>query len=452
MSRGFTGEVVSVSQLIDRACAALDQSVGTIAVEGEVFEYRGPHSSGHYYFKLRDGDASIDVKMWRGVAQRGMKTQLQEGRAVLGLGRLDIWAKRGSLSFLLDEVRDLGAGNLAQRFEDLKRRLREEGLFEEARKRPIPSLPRCVALVTAIPSAAAADIEQTWREFTPAFEVQRFATRVQGDGAEHEIVAALRAAAASGADVILLARGGGSLEDLWAFNEEATVRAIIASPAPVVCAVGHESDVTLADFAADLREKTPTAGAMRLADGWSKSRGQVRELARRLDLAMLAQLGDQRLAVGGAGKDLQRAADAVTESARNTLERARLSLRAQRPDRRLARARQALHENEIRLEYQSKRLLGAAKHRLRASGTALHTAAFRPRLAALAARLESAGRQLHAASPQSLLDRGYALVRPLAGGPFVRDAAEVSVGDRVEIRVAEGRFEAEVAASADSEN
>ena len=158
MTQNWHGEVVSISGLIDRARLALDAEVGRIAVEAEVFEYRGPHSSGHYYFKLRDEESSIDVKMWRGVASRGLTCRLQEGRSVLAIGRLDIWAKRGTLSFLLDEVHDLGAGDLARRFEELKNRLRLEGLFEEGRKQPIPLRPRKVCVITASPSAAEADM------------------------------------------------------------------------------------------------------------------------------------------------------------------------------------------------------------------------------------------------------------------------------------------------------
>lgn len=446
MSR-FDGEVVSVSELIDRGREALDRAVGKIAVEGEVFEFRGAHSSGHYYFKLRDGDASIDVKMWRGTAARGMRCDLQEGRAVLGIGRLDIWPKRGLLSFLLDEVHDLGAGDLARRFEELKLRLRKEGIFDEDRKQPIPARPRRVALVTAIPSAAAADVEQTWQDLRAPFEVLRFPSRVQGAGAEHEIVRAMQAAVRADAEVILLSRGGGSLEDLWAFNEEALVRAIADCPIPVISAVGHETDFTLCDFVADLRCKTPTAGAAQLAQGWLQAQRQLQRWGERLMRSGEDHLALMRERLLLSGQELPGAWRAERTRHRSVWEYARLQLRAQRPDRRLERARQRMNENELRLsfawqEYRKRRQAGLLRLARRCSAASPAN-----RVAAWQQSLREAQARLQAGSPTALLQRGYALVEAQGESGYLRDSEQVKQGQKLKITLARGSIDAEVQAT-----
>jgi exodeoxyribonuclease VII large subunit len=440
----FDGEVVSVSELIERGRVALDNAVGKVAVEGEVFEFRGAHSSGHYYFKLRDADASIDVKMWRGTAARGMRCELQEGRAVLGIGRLDIWPKRGLLSFLLDEVHDLGAGDLARRFEELKMRLRKEGLFDESRKRPIPARPRRVGLVTAVPSAAAADVERTWQDLRAPFEVLRFPSRVQGEGAAAEIVAAMQAAVRAGAEVILLTRGGGALEDLWAFNEELLVRAVAESPVPVLCAVGHETDSSLCDFAADLRSKTPTAGAAYLVEGWMRARRALAQWGQRLQRAGADQLALMRERFLLSGQELPMAWRAERLRHRAAWEHARLALRAQRPDRRLARARQRVNENELRFGFAWKAFCARRQAALLRAARGLAAAGPNVRLAAHRERLREYGARLAAGSPTALLQRGYALVEAIEQPGYLRDADQVQAGQVLQITLARGSLEAEV--------
>ncbi len=440
----FDGEVVSVSELIERGRVALDNAVGKVAVEGEVFEFRGAHSSGHYYFKLRDADASIDVKMWRGTAARGLRCELQEGRAVLGIGRLDIWPKRGMLSFLLDEVHDLGAGDLARRFEELKLRLRTEGLFDESRKRAIPARPRRVGLITAIPSAAAADVERTWQDLQAPFEVLRFPTRVQGEGAATEIVAAMQAAVRAGAEVVLLTRGGGSLEDLWAFNEELLVRAVAECPVPVLCAVGHETDSSLCDFAADLRCKTPTAGAAQLVDGWLRVRRVIAQWGQRLRRAGADHLALMRERLLLSGQELRVVWRAERLRHRGAWEHARLALRAQRPDRRLARARQRVNENELRLGFAWKAYSARRQAALLRSARRLAAAGPGVRLAAHRERLREYGARLAAGSPTALLQRGYALVEAVDQSGYVRDADQLEVGQALQITLARGSLEAQV--------
>jgi exodeoxyribonuclease VII large subunit len=422
MTQNWHGEVVSISGLIDRARLALDAEVGRIAVEAEVFEYRGPHSSGHYYFKLRDEESSIDVKMWRGVASRGLTCRLQEGRSVLAIGRLDIWAKRGTLSFLLDEVHDLGAGDLARRFEELKNRLRLEGLFEEGRKQPIPLRPRKVCVITASPSAAEADMLRTFADARAPFDVQVIPSKVQGDGAADEIARALHAAVGNRPDVILLARGGGSLEDLWAFNEEVLVRAVADCPVPMISAVGHETDFTLCDFAADERAKTPTAGASQLCLGWAQAFRDLQSLAGRL----------------------QDAADDLLQQAGQNLQTRQLQLHAQSPVRRLERFRRHVHENELRIAHAIERLLQRRRQRLQRATQRLRAADPGLQMRQLQQRLQGLGARLNAGSPEALLQRGYALVQAKADGPFLRDANDVGVGQTVRISLAQGSLSADV--------
>jgi exodeoxyribonuclease VII large subunit len=440
----FDGEVVSVSELLERGRVALEQAVGKIAVEGEVFEFRGAHSSGHYYFKLRDADASIDVKMWRGTAARGMRCELQEGRAVLGIGRLDIWPKRGMLSFLLDEVHDLGAGDLARRFEELKLRLRDEGLFEQSRKRAVPPRPRRVALITAIPSAAAADVERTWQDLRAPFEVLRFPSRVQGEGAASEIVAAMQAAVQAGAEVVLLTRGGGSLEDLWAFNEELLVRAVADCPVPVLCAVGHETDFSLCDFAAALRCKTPTAGAAQLVEGWLRVQRALAQWGQRLHRAGTDHFALMRERLLLSGQELSLVWRTERLRHRAAWEHARLALRAQRPDRRLARARQRVNENELRLGFAWQAFRARRQASLLRAARGLAAAGPGVRLAAHRERLREYGARLTAGSPTALLQRGYALVEASEPPGYLRDASRVAAGQSLRITLARGSLDAQV--------
>jgi exodeoxyribonuclease VII large subunit len=440
----WSGEVLSVSEVIEQARQALDLQIGRVAIEGEVFEYRGPHSSGHYYFKLRDPESSLEVKMWRGVAARGMRCELQEGRTVLAFGRFDIWSKRGSLSFLLDQVDDLGAGDLARRFEELKLRLRAEGLFEESRKLPLPVRPLKVALISAIPSAAAADIQRTFDDLHAPFRVLEFPCAVQGEGAATQLAQAIARASAAQVDVILLARGGGSLEDLWAFNQEILVRAIAATSVPVVSAVGHEVDFTLCDFVADKRAKTPTAGAALLCADWLDARRQLLQMARRLPLAMQAQLSTAKIRQRESACQLPKAIAQATLAARAQMQTARAVLHAQAPGRRLERYRRQIHQNELRFSFASQAMLKTALSGLTRQARRLHPAPpaqqqllFRQQLQALQARLQ-------AGSPQALLQRGYALIEIEGQDGFLRDSLQAEKGASLKITLAKGHLRATV--------
>lgn len=425
-SRSSGPRALTVSGLLETARSVLEGEVGRVRVEGEVFEYRGPHASGHYYFKLRDAGASVPVILWRGSAPRALKCRLEEGMKVVVEASFDIYLQRGSLSLILHRVEESGRGDLAARFERLKARLQAEGLFDPASKRVLPERPRRVVIITGRDSAAEADILHSIRARPRALQVHLRYARVQGEGAAEELVAALQDAAATRPDLILLSRGGGSLEDLWAFNEEVLVRAVHACPVPVLSAVGHELDFTLCDFAADGRAITPTAGACEVVRGWQEAAETMQELAAELEACMAERLQRwQRL-----------------------LERRRHRLALQSPSQRLERLRSRFHHAEQTLQVAGERLVSPRREACRGKAWRLLRQGPEDRLQRLSARLEMARARLTAGDPRQLLQRGYALVERVDAEDgehgYLRTSAGLLVGQGVRVQLAEGHFRAEV--------
>ncbi len=393
-------EVLSVGSALEMARTALDNSLGLIWLEAELFQFRGAHASGHYYFKLRDSDATLDAIMWRGKASRILNFDAQEGMQVLVQGRFDIYAARGSLSFQIEAMQPLGVGSLAQQFELLKKKLTAEGLFDADRKLPLPCRPQSVVVITGHESAACADILTSFAESEVPLKITVCYSLVQGPQAVNELVNSVSVAEALRPDVILLSRGGGSLEDLWSFNEERLVRAIAECTVPIVSAVGHEVDTTLADFAADFRAITPTAGAQCIASSWVEVLQQLSGLRHRL--------------------------------------------LAQSPQSALQRLVNRFNQAESRLVQAPIDLLSSCRAKLlRSANSLLHcgpTAAVsqqRSRLSTLEARLE-------AASPQQLLERGYALVQLDGNSGYLRKASEVQSNDKLVVQLADGKLKARV--------
>ncbi|MCE7938993.1 MAG: exodeoxyribonuclease VII large subunit, partial [Chloroflexi bacterium CFX6] len=251
----------SVTALSDHIKAILedDPELGDVWVEGEVSNCR-PAASGHWYFVLKDEGATLSCVIWKSSAA-ALSTLPADGQRFLMHGAVSVYGPAGRYQYYVDHCEPAGLGDLHQRFEALKARLAEEGLFDAARKRPLPAYPMRIGVVTSRQAAALRDICNVLARRWPAAEVRLAPTLVQGDAAPDQIVAALAAVARAGVEVVLLARGGGSLEDLWAFNDERVARAIAACPVPVVCGVGHEIDFTIADFVADVRAPTPSAAA-----------------------------------------------------------------------------------------------------------------------------------------------------------------------------------------------
>ena len=256
-----SGGVLSVTELTGKIKRLLESSFRTVRVEGEVSNYKRYEASGHRYFSLKDEGAQIRVVLFRG-NERNIYGEIRDGQTVIVTGSLGVFEKKGEYQIYARSAEVRGVGNLLLELERRKRRLAEEGLFDAARKRPLPPFPRRLGIVTSLHGAVLRDMVRVARSRFPGVAIVLAPSLVQGEGAAAEIAAALDAMYASGdADVVIVGRGGGSIEDLWAFNEEAVVRAIVRSPVPVISAVGHETDFTLADLAADHRAPTPTAAA-----------------------------------------------------------------------------------------------------------------------------------------------------------------------------------------------
>ena len=381
--------VVTVSELNRRVRALLENQFETLWVGGEMSNVKLA-ASGHWYFCLKDAGAAVDCAMFRARAQF-LDFRPENGLQVEVRARVTLYEPRGSYQLVVEEVRKAGLGALFEAFERLKARLAAEGLFDAARKRPLPAFPRAIGLVTSPQAAALRDILTTLARRSPMTPVILYPAKVQGEGAAAEIARAIRVAGERAeCDVLIVGRGGGSLEDLWAFNEEAVARAIVASPIPVVSGVGHETDFSIADFAADLRAPTPTAAAAAASPDREALQESVRQLRRRLvrDLRRIVETRQQRLD--------------------------HLSRRLITPAERLARQRERLGQLARRLRRDGQLTLQARAQRLAALRTAL-------------GHLD----------PTQVLSRGYSIVRDAQG--HVRDSsAGLAPGDALDILFAQG--------------
>ena len=375
----------------------LDPRMQDVWVEGEISNFTRA-SSGHLYFTLKDDKSELRSVMWKGQAA-WLGFEPRNGDAVQAHGRVTVYEVRGVYQLVCDTIQTAGAGDLNRQFELLKAKLDAEGLFDSARKRPIPTAPRQIGIVTSPTTAAFQDIQNVLRRRYPLVEVILSPALVQGADAPPQIVAALeRLNEYTEVDVIILARGGGSLEDLWCFNHESVVRAVAASRIPVVTGVGHEIDFTLVDFAADLRAPTPSAAAELVTPDMSALRSNVRVLSARLDNAVGATLDASRSQV---------------ETQRRWL--ARLS-----PDRQVQNARQRIDDLTGRM--------------------ALH---WRHQAQRRRDQLDAQRRALQAANPEAILQRGYAIVTR-GDGQRVTSVAQAAEGARVQITLRDGRLVADV--------
>jgi exodeoxyribonuclease VII large subunit len=437
-------DAVTVSQLARAIRGALEDAFrGDVWVRGEVSNLRA-YGSGHWYFTLKDRDAQLRLAMFAR-ANRGVRFRPKDGDEVLVRGRVDLYAARGDLQLIAEEMHPLGAGRLQEEFERLKARLAAEGLFDAERKKPLPAVPRRVGIVTSEQAAALQDMLRVLALRDPTLSITLSPCRVQGQGAAESIAAALDRLNRHGeVEVILCGRGGGSIEDLWAFNEEVVARAIARSAIPVISGVGHETDVTIADFVADARALTPTAAA-------------EMAVAVRADLEDAVADRLRRLRAAGR-RDLERRRRRVAELAGRLLSpRRRLDRDAQRLDdarQRLARAAlRRLHDDRLRARHARSRLLARSPARevVRARRRAfeLHDRLSRAAVADLGARrsrLVALQRALRALGPLSTLERGFAIVsRP--DGAVVEDAASVAAGDAVQVRLRRGTLDCRVEAS-----
>jgi len=432
--------VYSVSELTREIKAILEGRFPSVLVKGEVSNLRAP-SSGHLYFTLKDADACIDAVLFRTEARR-LRFSVQNGLSLVARGRLALYEPQGRYQLVCDTVEPLGAGALQIAFEQLKERLQKEGLFESGRKRTLPFLPRRIAVVTSPSGAAVHDFLRVLHRRYPNLPVLIVPARVQGEGAAQEIARGIvRAAKQPRVDVVVVARGGGSLEDLWAFNEEVVARALCGCPVPTVSAVGHEIDVTIADYCADLRAPTPTAAAELIARVKDELVADLAQRRARLARAMRGQLerregvldklrarvADPRRLIGDRKLRLDRARQRVEDLLHDRIAVRHQALRALRERLQAQHPRERLHrlEREVaRLEEKLKSLAGRA------------LAARRHRYEGLTARLD-------ALSPLKVLARGYAVAFDERGHALQR-AAQVQPGERVRVRLHEGELSAQV--------
>ena len=412
-------KVYGVAELTRRIKDLLEEDIGEVWVEGEVSNLRQP-ASGHLYFTLKDETAQLAAVWFRG-DQRGRRLALRDGLQVRVFGRVTVYERGGNYQIVVRRLEEAGRGALQARFEALKAKLQQEGLFDPSRKKPLPLLARHIGVVTSPSGAAIRDILNVlWRRF-PNVHVLLAPARVQGEGAAEEIAAAIDLLnARGGLDVLIVGRGGGSLEDLWCFNEEAVARAVARSRIPVISAVGHEIDFTISDFVADLRAPTPSAAAELVV----RSKEELTE--------KLAQTG----------RRLGRALRETALVRRNRLLALARRLAALAPTRTVARWRERLNALGYRLGRQTEGRLRQAQQRVDELGLRLaHRLELRVRgLRETAARLET---QLRALDPLAVLSRGYSLTSD-EQGRILRRAADVTPGQRVRTRLAEGAFESQV--------
>jgi exodeoxyribonuclease VII large subunit len=429
-------DTLTPSQLNTLARNLLEDAFPLVWVEGELGNVARP-SSGHLYFALKDERAQVRCAMFR-PKSTWLKFVPREGLRVLARGRLTLYEARGEYQLVVDHMEEAGEGALRRAFEALQAKLAAEGLFDDTRKQPLPAWARRLGVITSPTGAAVRDVLSVLARRCPLLEVEVLPVQVQGEGAAAQIAAMLRRADASGRyDALLLARGGGSLEDLWAFNDEALARAIAAAATPVVSAVGHETDFTLADFAADLRAPTPSVAAELLVPHRD-------DLLRR---------------IAGSGRQLQRQQQQRLRQAMQRADRAALRLRAQRPRARLDLLRRRQDEARRRLEACWAQRLQRERARVQHAGTILRAAEprrridrLRERLASLAQRPQAAvardlanralrlrglARALEGVSPLATVARGYAILQR-EDGRIVRRTADAAAGDRLQARVSDG--------------
>ena len=431
--------ILTVTQLNRATSQLLGEHFLSVLVEGEISNFTQP-SSGHLYFSLKDANAQVRCAMFR-TSQRRLAFKPENGKQVIVKAQVSLYEPRGDFQLIVEHIEEAGDGALRRAFETLKLKLSEEGLFDTASKQSLPVLPKTVGVITSPTGAAIRDILTVLRRRFSAVPVIIYPVAVQGDNAKYEIARAIALAnEQKQCDVIILGRGGGSLEDLWAFNEERVARAIFASAIPIISAVGHETDVTIADFVADLRAATPSAAAEHATPDQQEWLSRFVYLEARLQQYLQRKLSQKQQALDWLAKRLQQ----------------------QHPGQKLARNAQRMDELESRLNQamqtklrHNKSLVEAKMAKLWQHNPAVTISNYKQKQDYLSQRLITVTRHklewlnqrllnysqtLHAVSPLATLSRGYALVIHQPSGQIIRSTEQLKPGDRVETRLAEGRF------------
>ena len=440
---GPTRTIYSVGELNAKIRDLLENELMNVWVEGEISNAR-VWNTGHMYFTLKDSGSQIKAVMFRS-ALRYLKFRPEDGLKVVARGKVSVYDPKGEYQIICEHLEPKGLGSLQQAFEQLKKKLQAEGLFDAGRKRPLPALPRRIGIVTSLDGAALRDIIRVLRRRYPNAHLVLSPTRVQGEGAGREVAHAIRKIQRiDGVDVVILARGGGSLEDLWAFNEEVLARVIAECPVPIISGVGHETDFTIADFVADLRAPTPSAAAELVVKAKDEFFGAIDRIGERLDAAIHHRLRrvETRLHVLEArpgfagyrgriavrGRHVAELAGSLRQCMNQSLARRarrhellRRSLDTFDPRHRLAAIR-------TRLVTRDGRLLAAARRKL---------TVWQGRFGALAVRIEGL-------SPLAVLGRGYSVTWDASRTRIIREAATLTPGDAVSVTLERGAFDARV--------
>ncbi|MEX1153468.1 exodeoxyribonuclease VII large subunit [Parvibaculum sp.] len=439
----------SVSEISFALKKTVEETYGHVRVRGEITGYRGPHSSGHCYFGLKDDKARIDAVIWKGNFGK-LRFKPEEGMEAIATGKLTTYPGSSKYQIVIEHLEPAGAGALMALLEERRRKLTAEGLFAPERKRPIPFLPGVIGVVTSPTGAVIRDILHRLSDRFPCHVVV-WPVRVQGETSAAEVAAAIegfnrldKGGRVPRPDLLIVARGGGSIEDLWSFNEEIVVRAAAASTIPLISAVGHETDTTLIDFAADRRAPTPTAAAEMAVPVRADLIAEVQDRARRLMRAEARTIEAARNELRGLARGLPRLADIVA------LPRQRFDAASDRLGRALARAaevkRAMLHRVEGRLADRPIRLRIANERKALPQMLERLTRAERRRVTDLARMLDGQAKLLESYSYQGVLKRGYAVVRDGAGTPL-RSGKGQKAGAPLEIEFADDRLGATVVAA-----
>ena len=435
--------ILTVTQLNRATNQLLEEHFLSVLVEGEISNLAQP-SSGHLYFSLKDANAQVRCAMFR-TQQRRLGFKPENGKQVVVKAQVSLYEPRGDFQLIVERIEEAGDGALRRAFEALKLKLAEEGLFDTANKKSLPALPKTIGVITSPTGAAIRDILTVLRRRFSAVPVIIYPVAVQGDIAKYEIARAIALAnEQKQCDVIILGRGGGSLEDLWAFNEELVARAIFASEIPVISAVGHETDVTIADFVADLRAATPSAAAEHATPDQQEWLSRFIHLETRLQQQLQRKLSQKQQSLNWLSKRLQQQHPGQ-KLARNAQRMDELELRLNQAmqtrlrhnknliDGMIAKLWQhnpavAINNYKQKQDYLAKRLITVTRHKLER----------------LNQRLLNVSQTLHAVSPLATLNRGYALATHQPSGQIIRSTEQLNPGDMVETRVAKGRFTSQI--------
>jgi len=435
-------EIWSVSQLTRRVKTLLESQVGEVWVSGEISNFR-VSPAGHAYFTLKDAESQLDAVMFRG-RMSSLQFDPENGLEVVVHGLVSVYEKRGNYQIICDDMHPKGMGALQLAFERLRKKLAEEGLFDDAHKKPIPLLPQQIGIVTSPTGAAIRDILNVIERRFANVHILLYPARVQGEEAAPELVQGIRALDAWGVDVIIVGRGGGSLEDLWPFNDERVVRAVYDANTPIISAVGHAVDFVLTDFAADLRAPTPSAAAELVVQEQESLRSAVRQLRQRLRNAVAYRLEQarRRLATARSSYLFLRPEEFVRQrrqqcdELRMRLERSALDTTATRRNRLLHACRSLVLLSPVQYVQRAADRLMAVQQRLGQSGPAI--------MARARARFRPAVAQLNALSPLAILARGYAVAWKLPEQELVRNAAQLVPNDRLRLQFGKGAATAAV--------